>query len=61
MVYGLRVGFILWIRDTGRSWVDCALRGRIGEEEAMLTRELPGYQEYTQNVPYRLVPHLRWR
>jgi protein-S-isoprenylcysteine O-methyltransferase Ste14 len=42
--------------------VGCALTvllmARILGEEAMLTRELEGYQEYTQEVRYRLVPFL---
>ena len=29
---------------------------RITDEEKMLREELDGYQEYTQKVPYRLVP-----
>ena len=29
---------------------------RIMNEEAVLTRELPGYPEYMQKVNYRLVP-----
>ena len=28
------------------------------DEERLLKAELPGYTEYTQKVPYRLVPHL---
>jgi protein-S-isoprenylcysteine O-methyltransferase Ste14 len=32
------------------------LMGRIAGEEAMLTRELEGYQEYTKAVRYRLFP-----
>ena len=31
---------------------------RIMNEEEVLLRELPGYREYTQNVKYRLVPHI---
>jgi protein-S-isoprenylcysteine O-methyltransferase Ste14 len=33
-----------------------ALGFRILDEEKMLREELDGYDEYTQNVPYRLVP-----
>lgn len=47
-VYGVLVGLVLTI----------LLMGRIMGEEAMLTRDLAGYPEYTQNVRYRLVPHL---
>lgn len=47
-VYGTLVGLALTV----------LLMGRIVGEEAMLTRELPGYREYTQNVRYRLVPRL---
>ncbi|MDT5391055.1 MAG: hypothetical protein QOE04_4696 [Mycobacterium sp.] len=35
-----------------------ALAVRIVDEEQMLTEQLPGYDEYTQKVPYRLVPHV---
>jgi protein-S-isoprenylcysteine O-methyltransferase Ste14 len=28
------------------------------DEEQMLTEQLPGYDEYTQKVPYRLVPNV---
>ena len=31
---------------------------RLKDEEALLTRELPGYAEYTQKVKYRLIPFL---
>jgi protein-S-isoprenylcysteine O-methyltransferase Ste14 len=31
---------------------------RILDEEKMLTQQLAGYADYTQKVPYRLVPHL---
>ncbi len=31
---------------------------RILDEEKLLKKDLPGYHEYTQKVPYRLVPHL---
>ncbi|OBG16587.1 hypothetical protein A5765_07660 [Mycolicibacterium celeriflavum] len=31
---------------------------RIGDEEALLTRDLAGYREYTQKVRYRLVPYV---
>ncbi|OBJ03113.1 isoprenylcysteine carboxylmethyltransferase family protein [Mycobacterium sp. 1465703.0] len=31
---------------------------RILDEEKLLTRELPGYPEYAQRVPYRLVPRV---
>jgi protein-S-isoprenylcysteine O-methyltransferase Ste14 len=31
---------------------------RILDEESALTEELDGYREYTQNVHYRLVPHV---
>ncbi len=34
------------------------LMGRIVGEEAMLTRELDGYQEYTRTVRYRLFPEI---
>lgn len=29
---------------------------RLGDEEALLTEELPGYKEYKQKVKYRLIP-----
>jgi len=35
-----------------------ALAVRILDEERMLTEQLPGFAEYTQKVPYRLVPHV---
>lgn len=35
-----------------------ALAVRIVDEEQMLTEQLPGYDEYTQKVPYRLLPHV---
>ena len=31
---------------------------RLKDEEALLSRELPGYAEYTQKVKYRLIPFL---
>lgn len=31
---------------------------RILDEEKLLTQELPGYREYAQHVPYRLVPNV---
>jgi protein-S-isoprenylcysteine O-methyltransferase Ste14 len=47
-LYGVVVGFALTI----------LLMVRILGEEAMLTRDLEGYREYTQNVRYRLFPYL---
>lgn len=35
-----------------------ALPVRILDEEKMLTEQLPGYDEYTRAVPYRLIPHV---
>jgi protein-S-isoprenylcysteine O-methyltransferase Ste14 len=35
-----------------------ALAVRIVDEEQMLTEQLPRYDEYTQKVPYRLLPHV---
>jgi protein-S-isoprenylcysteine O-methyltransferase Ste14 len=46
--YGIFAGLALTI----------LLMGRILGEEAMLARELEGYQEYMQNVRYRLFPLL---
>jgi protein-S-isoprenylcysteine O-methyltransferase Ste14 len=34
------------------------LRARILDEEKMLTEDLPGYREYTQQVRYRLIPNV---
>ena len=34
------------------------LAGRIRDEEKLLQEELDGYREYTQKVPYRLVPYM---
>ena len=31
---------------------------RLKDEEALLTRELPGYEAYKQKVPYRLIPFI---
>jgi len=31
---------------------------RLVDEESVLVRELPGYREYQQRVPYRLVPYI---
>jgi protein-S-isoprenylcysteine O-methyltransferase Ste14 len=31
---------------------------RIGDEEDLLTHELSGYREYTQQVHYRLLPYV---
>jgi len=31
---------------------------RLFDEEKLLSNDLPGYREYIQKVPYRLVPHL---
>ena len=31
---------------------------RLKDEEALLTRELPGYEEYQQKVKYRLIPFI---
>jgi len=47
-LYGVLVGFALTI----------LLMVRILGEEAMLTRDLEGYRECTQNVRYRLFPYL---
>lgn len=47
-VFGVVVGLALTL----------LLMARIRGEEAMLTRDLDGYREYTQKVRYRLVPHL---
>jgi len=47
-LYGVLVGFALTI----------LLMVRILGEEVMLTRDLEGYREYTQNVRYRLPPYL---
>ena len=33
-----------------------ALAARIGNEEQLLRRDLPGYEEYSQKVKYRLLP-----
>ncbi len=35
-----------------------ALAWRIFDEEKLLKQDLPGYDEYTQKVRYRLVPHV---
>jgi len=35
-----------------------ALAARIGNEEQLLRRDLPGYEEYCQKVKYRLVPFI---
>jgi protein-S-isoprenylcysteine O-methyltransferase Ste14 len=35
-----------------------ALRWRIVDEEKILLRDLPGYVDYTQRVPYRLLPQV---
>ncbi len=35
-----------------------ALVFRILDEEKLLTQDLPGYREYAQHVPYRLVPNV---
>ena len=34
------------------------LAARIGNEEQLLRRDLPGYEEYCQKVKYRLVPFI---
>lgn len=34
------------------------LAARIGNEEQLLRRDLPGYEEYCQKVEYRLVPFI---
>jgi protein-S-isoprenylcysteine O-methyltransferase Ste14 len=47
-LYGIPAGIVLTI----------LLMARIQGEEAMLTRDLEGYREYTQNVRYRLFPFL---
>jgi protein-S-isoprenylcysteine O-methyltransferase Ste14 len=44
VIVGLALTLLLMIRIIG--------------EEKMLTRNLDGYKEYTQNVRYRLIPHL---
>ncbi|MEN6624193.1 MAG: isoprenylcysteine carboxylmethyltransferase family protein [Smithella sp.] len=38
--------------------VIAALMWRILDEEKLLMKDLPGYVEYTQKVPYRIVPYL---
>jgi protein-S-isoprenylcysteine O-methyltransferase Ste14 len=47
-IFGVLVGLALTV----------LLMGRIQGEEAMLTRDLAGYREYTHTVRYRLIPHL---
>ena len=34
------------------------IRLRVLDEEMLLRRSLPGYEEYCGRVPYRLVPHI---
>lgn len=58
----VNIGLGLWLESY--SAVLCAviplvlLMVRIGLEEQLLRRELPGYGEYTARVPYRLLPGL---
>ena len=56
------VGMPLWLGSYAAA-IACAvplalLAVRISIEEALLRRELPGYEEYTHRTRFRLVPHV---
>ncbi len=38
------------------AWYPVIIIVRLGDEEDLLTRELPGYAEYKQKVKYRIIP-----
>jgi protein-S-isoprenylcysteine O-methyltransferase Ste14 len=55
------VGLAMWLESSSVltvSIVFAALTVRIRVEEKTLRQELPGYDEYTQKVRYRLVPYV---
>ena len=56
------IGMALWLGSYAAA-IACAvpialLTTRISIEEALLRRELPGYEEYTHRTRFRLVPHV---
>jgi protein-S-isoprenylcysteine O-methyltransferase Ste14 len=56
----VNVGLALWLGSYAAALLAVIPLGllvlRIGLEERMLRRELPGYREYAARVPYRLLP-----
>jgi protein-S-isoprenylcysteine O-methyltransferase Ste14 len=58
----LLLGLPLWLESYAGALLALLPIGmiaiRIRIEEGLLRRELPGYEEYTRRVRYRLVPHL---
>jgi protein-S-isoprenylcysteine O-methyltransferase Ste14 len=58
----LMIGMPLWLQSYAAALLSivpsAALVARIFVEESFLRRELPGYEEYTQRVRYRLVPYI---
>ncbi|CAJ1580711.1 isoprenylcysteine carboxylmethyltransferase family protein [[Mycobacterium] wendilense] len=58
MMLGLPVGLGSYWAYLPAAGALLALIVRIGDEERMLVRDLPGYPEYRSTVRYRLVPYL---
>jgi protein-S-isoprenylcysteine O-methyltransferase Ste14 len=59
---GLLIGMPLWLESYAAAllaiWPILTMAVRIRIEEGFLTRELPGYADYTTRVRYRLIPFI---
>lgn len=58
MVAGIPLALGSWLGLLILAVTVPALMWRILDEEKLLKQDLPGYSDYAQKVPYRLVPHL---
>jgi protein-S-isoprenylcysteine O-methyltransferase Ste14 len=58
MALGVPLALGSWVGLVVMLFTIPALILRILDEEKLLKKDLPGYMDYTQKVPYRLVPHL---
>lgn len=47
-----------WYALIAFAFYPAVIVARLKDEEALLTRELPGYGEYKQKVKYRIIPYL---
>jgi protein-S-isoprenylcysteine O-methyltransferase Ste14 len=58
MCVGVPLALGSWLGLALLAFIIPVLIWRILDEERLLDRDLPGYREYAEHVPYRLVPHL---
>lgn len=65
MYLGFSIMFVMTPLALGSYWalipaafIPAAMGARIANEEALLLRSLPGYEEYTRQVKYRLIPFI---